>query len=589
VAPLVLMAIVAAVLALQVERLSYAAAEVARSARVIAQANEVQKVILDQETGLRAFLLTSDRSFLQPYEEAHPSAAIDTLARLAADEPRQGTAVAALRVAYREWYAQATRAFADPASNGGVASLRDRKREMDAIRRLVDRIVDHEESRRAALAVAAAEETRLTAVSSVAVLAALGGTLAILTRRAIRQVASAYEDALARSAESEAALERIVEDEREAREKTQEALRTKDEFLSTLSHELRTPLTAILGWAGVLRVRQAPPETIARALSAIERNARVQAQIVDDILDVSRIVAGKFQLRLATTDLGAIVQSALDVVRFSAESKGVVIETRLEAAPLRMIGDPDRLQQVVWNLLSNAIKFTPRHGRVEVTVARVGSSVRLQVRDDGEGISAEFLPHVFERFRQADGSLKRAHGGLGLGLAIVKHLVDLHGGEVRAESSGPGRGALFTVTLPVGAADLSLAATPGVDGPAVSLRGVRVLVIDDDPDALSVLGEILLAHGAEVESATSGAEALAIVGRGSVDVIVSDIGMPELDGYELIQKIHSATPAPPALALTAYATAEDVERAHRAGFQRHLAKPVTPDHLVEAVAGLLRA
>ena len=421
------------------------------------------------------------------------------------------------------------------------------------------------------------------------ILAALGGTLSLLTRRTIRQVAGAYEDALAGSAASEAALARLVEGEREAREKTQEALRTKDEFLSTLSHELRTPLTAILGWSGVLRARQTPPDTIARALSAIERNARAQAQIVDDILDVSRIVAGKFQLRLTTTDLCSVVRSALDVVRFAAESKGVRIEARVEAPEVRLIGDPDRLQQVVWNLLSNAIKFTPRHGHVEVRVARVGSRVRLQVRDVGEGISADFLHHVVERVRQADSRLKGAHGGLGLGLAIVKHLVDMHGGEVSAESEGAGKGALFTVTLPVGAADArGTCRRPGAT-PAASLIGVRALVVDDDPDALAVLTAILRARGAEVESATSGAEALAILARATVDVIVSDIGMPELDGYELLQKIRAAAPAPPALALSAYAAAEDVARAHLAGFQRHLAKPVTPEHLVEAVAGLLRA
>jgi signal transduction histidine kinase len=406
---------------------------------------------------------------------------------------------------------------------------------------------------------------------------------------AVLVVSGAYEDALARSERSERALARLAHGEREARERAQEALRTKDEFLSTLSHELRTPLTAILGWSGVLRARASPPETVTRALAALERNAQAQAQIVDDLLDVSRIVAGKFQLRLAAVDVAAVVHAAFEVVRFSADAKGVVVALDIDPGPLRVVGDAARLQQVAWNLLSNAVKFTPRGGHVGVRLRRAGSSLRIEVRDDGEGISPEFLPYVFDRFRQADASLKRAHGGLGLGLAIVKHLVDLHGGEVRAESEGPGKGSLFTVTLPVGAVDLSDPAPPAGVRPAVSLRGVRALVVDDDPDALAVIGAILLSRGAEVESATSGAEALAILTRGGVDVIVSDIGMPELDGYELIEKIRSAAPAPPALALTAYAAAADVERARRAGFQQHLAKPVTPEHLVEAVAGLLRA
>ncbi len=589
--PFVLMAIVAGGLALQLERLSGTAATVERAERVIAQADEVLKRILDQETGVRAFLVTRDRSFLQPYVEARPDQALDDLERLSSDSPELAVTASVLHDRYRAWYARAAEAVVDPEAAGTTEAMLARKAEMDMVRALIDGIVTREDAVRRARGRAAEEETRFTAMGSIIVLAGLGGALSILSRRRLRQIVDTYEGALHRSAESEAALAQLVDREREAREKVQDALRAKDEFLSTLSHELRTPLTAILGWSGVLGSRTVPPETRSRALAAIERNARAQAQIVDDILDVSRVVAGKFQLRLAMTDVAAVVRAALDVVKFSAESKGVAIVTALGAESIPLIGDPDRLQQVVWNLLSNAVKFTPKRGRVEVHVRRVDSRVSIQVRDTGEGITPEFLPHVFERFRQADSSFKRAHGGLGLGLALVKHLVDLHGGEVRAESEGSGRGAVFTVTLPVLAASAVLEAPPGdvaaVNG-ATSLSGIRALVVDDDADSLAVLSAILREHGADVASATSGAAALAILERGPVDVIVSDLGMPELDGYELIQRIRAAEAPPPALALTAYAAVEDIERAHLAGFQRHLSKPVTPGHLVAAVAGLVR-
>jgi signal transduction histidine kinase/CheY-like chemotaxis protein len=554
--PLLLMALVSGGLAWQIERLVSVAGAVERAERVIAQANEVQKRIVDQETGLRGFIVTVDRLFL-------------------AESPAQLDAVAVLRSRYREWHQQAAVTLTDPKTARASASMIARKAEMDMVRARVASIIAREDSLRDARARMVEVETRFTTLGSVVALVGLGGTLSLLTRKRLRQVADTYEEALSRSAESEAALAELVEAERDAREKAQDALRAKDEFLSTLSHELRTPLTAILGWAGVLRVKKVSAETVDRAMASIERNARAQAQIVDDILDVSRIVAGKFQLRLASTDITTLVLAAIDVVRFSAESKGVTLEAALDGQPIRMVGDPDRLQQVVWNLLSNAIKFTPRNGRVEVRVGRVDSRVHIQVRDTGEGIRPEFLPHVFERFRQADSSLKRPHGGLGLGLSIVKHLVDLHGGDVRVESAGVGRGAVFTVTLPVAAADYVLAPSPPRESaphPVSLLEGIRVLVVDDDPDSLAVLAAILREHGARVESAASGAAALAILERGPVDVLVSDIGMPELDGYELIQKIRAAAPAPPALALTAYAAAADVERSTATSSSRRSAR-----------------
>jgi signal transduction histidine kinase len=588
--PLLTMALVAVWLGWQVARLSNATERVDRAELTIAQAGEVQKTILDQETGLRAFLLTEQRGFLDPYWQANPDGAIDELEILVAGAPAQRAGVQSLRTKYHVWHAHAEDAIANPSRARNLDAMAMRKAEMDSIRAVVTRIVTTEEAARAQHVERVSAETRVTAVGSILVLVVLGGGLALVSRGRLRTVARTYEEALTRSAESETALAAVAQREREARERAQAALRAKDEFLSTLSHELRTPLTAILGWSSVLRGKQRSRETLERALGAIERNARVQAQIVDDLLDESRIVAGKFRLRLVSMDAAAVVRAALEVVQFSAESKGISVETEIDPPRIPMIGDPDRLQQVVWNLLSNAVKFTPRGGRISIAVTVVEERVRIEVRDTGEGITPDFLPQVFDRFRQADSSMTRAHGGLGLGLAIVKHLCDLHGGEVKAESDGSGKGSTFTVVLPRAPDGEALATPPEPSRPATDLRGVRVLVVDDDPDTLALVTTILREQGASVETAASGAAALALIERSPVDVVVSDLGMPGLDGYELLDRIRATVESPPpALALSAYAGVEDVKRAHLAGFQRHMAKPVTPEHLVEAVMGLAKA
>jgi signal transduction histidine kinase len=316
---------------------------------------------------------------------------------------------------------------------------------MEGIRRILGDILREESARTLALTRAAGTATKVTVLGAVAALVVLGVAVTLLTRRSFGKVVTAYGDALARRDEA-------IAEERAARTEAQDALRLKDEFLSTLSHELRTPLTTILGWSVVLLERRPPPEVQVRALAAIRKNAQAQAQIVDDILDVSRIVSGKIRLHVTAVDACAVVQDARESVRFQAASKAVDIAVCCDEGPLSVSGDHERLVQVVWNLLSNAVKFTPAHGHVDVRVGRGDGGVVLAVRDDGEGIPAEFLPHVFERFRQADGSRTRPHGGLGIGLSIVKHFVELHGGTVRAESEGPGKGSLFTVWLPEAAA-----------------------------------------------------------------------------------------------------------------------------------------
>jgi CheY-like chemotaxis protein/two-component sensor histidine kinase len=365
----------------------------------------------------------------------------------------------------------------------------------------------------------------------------------------------------------------------------------KDEFLAMLSHELRTPLSAIAGWAHILREGGLTPAEASRAIEVIDRNARVQGQLISDILDVSRIISGKLRLEKKPVAAAAIVEAALDTVRPSAEAKPVRLEASLDPSAGHVFVDPDRLQQVVWNLLSNAIKFTPEGGLVSVRLAGSGSQVEIVVRDSGEGISPEFVPHVFERFRQADSSTTRPHGGLGLGLAIVRHLVEAHGGTVVAESAGKGQGSSFTLRLPRHAAADEAAsgqAASAEAAPVRSLEHIRVLLVDDDPDTRGMMQTVLAQRGAQVTAASSAAEALACVDRETPDVLLSDIGMPGMDGYALIRELRERPAARgiPAAALTAYAHADDRGQAIAAGYQLHVAKPVEPAELVAVVASL---
>ncbi len=375
---------------------------------------------------------------------------------------------------------------------------------------------------------------------------------------------------------------RLYRDAELARAHAEAANRVKDEFLATMSHELRAPLTAILGWAWTLRRAGFDSGTTARALEAIERNARVQVQIIDDLLDVSRIIMGKLRLEIRRLELPAVIRAALDTVRPAAKAKGIRLECVLDPGVGAVAGDPDRLRQVVWNLLANAVKFTPADGRVTVRLECAAGQARITVWDTGTGISPEFIPYIFERFRQADSTAARAYGGLGLGLAIVRHLVELHGGTVTASSPGEGRGASFTVTLPL--------AAPARGGPpARALDGVSVLVVDDEPDTRELLTVVLRHYGATVTAVESAGGALQSLERARPDVLVSDIGMPGEDGYTLIRRIRAMEPEGrrmPAIALTAYARKEERARALRAGYQRHVAKPVEPLELASVIASL---
>lgn len=380
----------------------------------------------------------------------------------------------------------------------------------------------------------------------------------------------------------------------------QEANRLKDEFLATLSHELRTPLNGILGWSQMLRQGNLNETASARALETIERNAKAQVQLINDLLDISRIIQGKLRLDVRPVDLVPVIEAAIESVRLAADAKSVRLQSILDPAASPVSGDPDRLQQVLWNLLSNAIKFTPKRGRVQIRLERINSHVEIIISDTGKGITPQFLPYVFERFRQADSSITRAHGGLGLGLAIVRSLVEMHGGTVHVASPGEGQGSTFTVKLPImivhgkPSKEERVHPTAASDGSSLdtslNLDGLRILAVDDEVDARDLLVTILQAHGAAVQVAASSEEALKILEQFQPQVLISDIGMPDEDGYGLIRRVRALKPEQggrvPALALTAYAREEDRRRSLLAGFQMHLPKPVNPDELIVVVASL---
>ncbi|HEY9879290.1 MAG TPA: ATP-binding protein [Leptolyngbyaceae cyanobacterium] len=375
--------------------------------------------------------------------------------------------------------------------------------------------------------------------------------------------------------------------EQKARADAEHANRIKDEFLAILSHELRSPLNPILGWIRLLQTQQLDQATTERAMATIERNAKLQAQLVEDLLDMSRILRGKLTLTVAPVSLESTVYAALETVQLAAEAKMLQIQTNIVPPVPQILGDANRLQQVVWNLLSNAVKFTPAGGQVEVTLETLNAHAQITVSDTGAGIKPNFLPHVFESFRQADGGTTRQFGGLGLGLAIVRQLVEAHGGSIKADSPGEGLGATFTVQLPLLSTEPEIGQSDGPQQGELDLTGICVLVVDDEPDAREFLTVLLRQYGAEVLTVASAAEVLSALESSQPDVLVSDVGMPEVDGYTLIRQIRALPPEKggqiPAIALTAYAREEDQQQALASGFQQHLSKPVDLDQLISSV------
>jgi signal transduction histidine kinase/ActR/RegA family two-component response regulator len=417
----------------------------------------------------------------------------------------------------------------------------------------------------------------------------------------LQQKAQALETEISERAKAEENLRAVLLREQLARTEAETANRMKDEFLATVSHELRTPLNAIIGWLHMLRRGQLDDDTRARALETIERNAKSQAQLVEDLLDVSRMISGKLRLQMGVVDTASVINAAIDSVQLAANSKGIELQVTLDPTARHVLGDSNRLQQVVWNLLSNAIKFTPAGGRITVQLERAQSDMQIKVSDTGQGISQQFLPYVFERFCQADGGSTRRHGGLGLGLALVRHLVELHGGSVRATSEGDGKGATFVIELPLASAPEEKSRHEQKTSPRANqdnlnalgstlLTGRRVLVVDDDADTLRMLTVLLADRKADVQGAASADEAMEILSWFRPHVLVLDLAMPGENGYSLIERIRREEKGSgwmvPAVALTAQVRVEDRARALSAGFNMFVPKPVEADELITAIHGL---
>ena len=393
----------------------------------------------------------------------------------------------------------------------------------------------------------------------------------------------------------EAERHELLLSERAARTEAEKLGYLKDEFLTTLSHELRTPLTAILGWCHIIQRDIHDPKKVLIGIEVIERNARIQTQLVADLLDMSRILEGKMRLDVQHVQLPSIIADAIESIRPAADAKGVRIEAILDPILEAVVGDPARLQQIMWNLLSNAVKFTPKMGKIQVVLFRINSHIEITVADTGKGVSEEFLTHIFERFRQADASSARVHGGLGIGLALVKQLVDLHGGKIRAESQGEGLGTTITIELPLVVATQTSSvdrhhprtriAPSTIENP--DLTNIKVIFVDDDNDARILVRRLLEECGAHVTTCSSADEAISAIKEGLFDVLVSDIGMPGKDGYALIKELRSLDILLPAIALTAFARSEDRTKALNSGFQGHVAKPVEPAELLATISSLL--
>jgi signal transduction histidine kinase/ActR/RegA family two-component response regulator len=585
----------------ELSTLADSSASVQRSYDVLQTLDDLDGALTDSEANQRGFLLTRDPSYLTQYDAAIAQIrlAVTELKRLGAAEPSTSTPLAELSrlanaqlddlqktVHATESGDRATLAhMAEGAGTQIMAAFRRFSADLDAAQRRLLEMRRQEEHE--------ARTTSEAVLIGTIVLSLIFIGAAVLISRRFDERRRELEREITERRRAEEYREALLASERTARAEAERATRLKDEFVATLSHELRTPLNAIVGWASILRSDRRVG-SVAQGMEVIERNAKAQAQMIEDLLDMSRIVSGKLRIDLQLIDPAAVLKAAVASIRPSADAKDIELHAALE--PVGMINsDAGRLQQIIWNLLTNAIKFTPRKGSVGVSLRSVDGQAEIAVCDTGQGIPVEFLPYVFDRFRQADASTTRHHGGLGLGLSIVKSLVEMHKGTVEARSEGEGRGATFTVRLPL-ARSQPHAVNPHykservreVDEP--TLRGLRILVVDDEPDARALARRVLEERGAHVVTVASALEALAVVDSEiAPSVVVSDIGMPEEDGYDLIRKMR-ALPGNagriPAVALTALARTEDRQRALLEGYQTHVSKPVDPAELVAVIANV---
>ncbi len=585
----------------ELSALADSSASVQRSYDVLQTLDDLDGALTDSEANQRGFLLTRDASYLTQYDAAVAQIrlAVSELRRLCANEPSTATPMtqlARLVAADLEGLQKTVHAtqsgdratLAHMAEGAGTQLMRAFRlfsAELDTAQRhvLETRRQEEHEARVASEGVLVA--TILLSLIFV-------GAAAVISRR-FDERRRELEKEVAERRRVEEYREALLVSERAARADAERATRLKDEFVATLSHELRTPLNAIVGWASILRTDRRPA-SVTQGIEVIERNAKAQAQMVEDLLDMSRIVSGKLRIELQLIDPAAVVKSAVASIRPSAEAKGITLHAAVDSAGM-VNSDAGRLQQIIWNLLTNAIKFTPRNGTVQVALGQIDGHVEIAVSDSGQGIRPEFLPYVFDRFRQADASTTRRHGGLGLGLSIVKSLVEMHSGTVDVESAGEGQGATFTVRLPLALAQ-PFGGMPSVfkadraQKNELQLSGLRILVVDDEPDARALARRVLEEYGADVVTVASALEALAVVdGLSTPSIVISDIGMPDEDGYDLIRKVRALPGSAgriPAVALTALARGEDRKRALLSGYQMHVSKPVDPAELVAVIAGL---
>ena len=587
---------------LELSQLAESGARVQHSYELLQTLDDLTASLTDAETNQRGFLLTQDASYVTQFEEASAQVrlAVTELRRLASDEATEiaiahlgrlaGAKLQELRDSLHNSQAGHKHAalanVADGRSQRLMTAFQRDSAELDTMQRqLLDQRREREQHARRWSTVVFAATIILSLLLVVAA--------AMISRR-FEDRRRMLENEISERRRAEDYRESLLASERTARAEAERATQLKDEFVATLSHELRTPLNAIVGWAGILQMDRRA-DTVQQGVEVIERNAKLQAQMIEDLLDMSRILSGKLLFEVRKMDLGPLAKAAVAALQPTANAKGVRLQMQVETQQF-VNGDPARLQQVVWNLLNNAVKFTPAGGTVQVRVHTSGNQTELTVADSGQGIRPEFLPYVFDRFRQGDASTTRRHGGLGLGLSIVKSLVEMHGGTVSAHSAGEGQGATFTVRIPAVPAHVRLREeallNATLTAPPVTreLTGVRILVVDDDPDARSLARRVLEDSGAGVRTAASAAEALTALEAAELpDVVVSDIGMPEQDGYDLIRQVR-ALPGQasriPAVALTALARGEDRSRALQAGYQRHISKPVDPAELVSLIADL---
>ena len=583
----------------ELSKLAGSSAQVQRSYDILQTLDDLDGALTDSEANQRGFLLTHDPTYLSQYDAAVAQIrlAVSELRRLSSAEPGTSGPLAVLGRLAGSQLDDLQRTVHEAAGNdhaalthlaGGagsqlIASFRRYADDLDSVQRHLLQTRREEE-----------HEARATSegvlVSTILLSLLFVGAAAVISRR-FDERRRELEKEIAERRRAEEYREALLVSERAARGEAERATRLKDEFVATLSHELRTPLNAIVGWASILK-RDKRPTSVSHGVEVIERNAKVQAQMVEDLLDMSRILSGKLRIDLQVTDPAVVVQAAIASVDPTAQAKEIEILSSLDAtAPIN--ADAGRIQQVMWNLLSNAIKFTPQGGRVYVNLRSVEGKAEIEVKDTGQGIRSEFLPFVFDRFRQADASTTRRHGGLGLGLSIVKSLVEMHGGTVQVDSAGEGHGTTLTVRLPLVVAHSFTSSVARAELARTShmpkLDGVRILVVDDEPDARSLAQRVLEERGADVVTANSASEALRVVDGKSLSLVISDIGMPGQDGYELIRQLRSLPSENgriPAVALTALARSEDRHRALTAGYQIHLSKPIDPAHLVAVVANI---